>query len=142
VVCPEIGFHRRRPRIALVRCRQRKYRHNGSNSALRSRFIARAFLSGTERSADRCIVRANMASELKPDQRMTDEEMLSQIPQFVNDNSFTDRCQLTSEPWLLAGNLTTSSALSWGLLELSRNPSMQDRLRTKVLSVADDQPNL
>lgn len=70
-------------------------------------------------------VKANMASDVKPEQKLSDEEVLDQITTFM-----------------LAGNETSSTALTWILYSLTQHPECQDRLREEVLAVADDRPSL
>ncbi|WRT69267.1 uncharacterized protein IL334_006251 [Kwoniella shivajii] len=71
------------------------------------------------------LLKANMASDLKPDQRLSDEEVLAQITTFM-----------------LAGNETSSTALTWILYTLAQHPDAQKRLRDEALSVQEDRPSL
>ncbi|WVF65346.1 hypothetical protein IAT40_000072 [Kwoniella sp. CBS 6097] len=71
------------------------------------------------------LIKANMASDLRPDQKLTDDEVLAQITTFM-----------------LAGNETSSTALTWILYELSKNPDAQKQLREEVAGVPDDRPSL
>lgn len=64
------------------------------------------------------LLRANMAQDLPDSQRMTDEEVLSQMPTF-----------------LAAGHDTTSTTLQWVLYALSQNPNVQSRLRSELRTV-------
>ncbi|KAI0037005.1 cytochrome P450 [Vararia minispora EC-137] len=63
------------------------------------------------------LVRANMANDLPENSRMTDDEVLAQIPTF-----------------LLAGHETTSTAVAWVIYALSLHPSVQDKLRAELLA--------
>ncbi|ODN76831.1 hypothetical protein, variant [Cryptococcus amylolentus CBS 6039] len=71
------------------------------------------------------LVKANMAAGLKPEQRLSDEEVLDQITTFM-----------------LAGNETTSTGLTWILYNLSQNQDVQEKLRQEVQSVSEDRPSL
>ncbi|KIR63999.1 cytochrome P450 [Cryptococcus bacillisporus CA1873] len=71
------------------------------------------------------LIKANMASDVKPEQKLSDEEVLDQITTFM-----------------LAGNETSSTALTWILYSLTQHPECQKRLREEVLAVADDRPSL
>ncbi|OCF32427.1 hypothetical protein I316_05853 [Kwoniella heveanensis BCC8398] len=71
------------------------------------------------------LIKANMAADLRPDQKMTDEEVLAQITTFM-----------------LAGNETSSTALTWILYELAKDPDAQKRLRDEVAGVPDERPSL
>lgn len=71
------------------------------------------------------LIKANMASDVKPEQKLSDEEVLDQITTFM-----------------LAGNETSSTALTWILYSLTQHPECQERLREEVLAVADDRPSL
>ncbi|KDQ11802.1 hypothetical protein BOTBODRAFT_176997 [Botryobasidium botryosum FD-172 SS1] len=67
------------------------------------------------------LIKANMAADVPDSQRMSDEEVLAQISTFI-----------------VAGHETTSSSISWTLLELARHPEMQTKLRTELASVSTD----
>lgn len=71
------------------------------------------------------LIKANMASDVKPEQKLSDEEVLDQITTFM-----------------LAGNETSSTALTWILYSLTQHPECQTRLREEVLAVPDDRPSL
>ncbi|EGO00621.1 hypothetical protein SERLA73DRAFT_178475 [Serpula lacrymans var. lacrymans S7.3] len=59
------------------------------------------------------LVKANMAQDAKT--KLTEEELLAQM-----------------RTVLFAGHETTSNTVSWALLELARNPKIQDRLRAEI----------
>ncbi|VDB91499.1 unnamed protein product [Peniophora sp. CBMAI 1063] len=61
------------------------------------------------------LVRANLATDLSENERLSDDAILAQIPTF-----------------LLAGHETTSSAVAWGLHSLSNDQTIQDKLRTEL----------
>ncbi|PIL30974.1 cytochrome P450 [Ganoderma sinense ZZ0214-1] len=69
------------------------------------------------------LIKANMASDVPDNQRLTDEEVLDQVPTF-----------------LIAGLDTTSTATGWLLYELSKNPRTQLKLREELLRVESDTP--
>ncbi|KAI1791336.1 cytochrome P450 [Ganoderma leucocontextum] len=71
------------------------------------------------------LIKANMASDVPDNQRLTDEEVLAQVPTF-----------------LAAGHETTATATGWLLCELSKNPELQQRLREEVLSVESETPTM
>ncbi|TYJ59119.1 hypothetical protein B9479_000108 [Cryptococcus floricola] len=71
------------------------------------------------------LIKANMAADLKPEQRLTDEEVLNQITTFM-----------------LAGNETSSTGLSWTLYNLSLNMDVQAKLREEVMSIPDERPDV
>ncbi|ORY35907.1 putative cytochrome P450 [Naematelia encephala] len=71
------------------------------------------------------LVRANMASDVRSEQHLSDDELISQIPLF-----------------LLAGNATTTMALTWSLVVLAKNAQIQDELRADCMSLANEQPSL
>ncbi|VDC00129.1 unnamed protein product [Peniophora sp. CBMAI 1063] len=67
------------------------------------------------------LVRANMASDLPESSRMSDTEIVAQIPTL-----------------LAAGHETTSTMMSWALYALSVNPHVQDKLRAELQAGYDD----
>lgn len=71
------------------------------------------------------LVKANMATDLPDHLRMSDEDVLAQIPTFM-----------------FAGHETTSSAVTWTLLALSENQAYQAKLRTELLSVSSSTPTM
>ncbi|GJE92602.1 cytochrome P450 [Phanerochaete sordida] len=65
------------------------------------------------------MLKSNAAKDLPPDQRLSDADLLHNINTFM-----------------FAGTDTTSLALTWTLYVLALYPSIQDRLRAELLSVA------
>ncbi|KAG8902485.1 hypothetical protein FRC00_005948 [Tulasnella sp. 408] len=73
------------------------------------------------------IIKANMATDVKDTEKMSDQEVMDQI--------YT---------MLVAGHETTSTSLSWLLYDLA-NPkyqSIQSKLREELLSVETDRPSM
>ncbi|KAJ7673675.1 cytochrome P450, partial [Mycena polygramma] len=68
---------------------------------------------------------ANLDTNLPANQRMTEIEVVSQIPAF-----------------LIAGHETTSSATAWALNALSLNPDMQIKLREELLTLSTENPTM
>ncbi|KAI0316033.1 cytochrome P450 [Amylostereum chailletii] len=72
------------------------------------------------------LVKANMATDLPESGRMSDEDVLAQVPTF-----------------LIAGHETTSSAVTWILFALAKYHDIQDKLRTELLQAPDgDMPTM
>ncbi|KDR81931.1 hypothetical protein GALMADRAFT_135320 [Galerina marginata CBS 339.88] len=71
------------------------------------------------------LIRANMSTDLPQNQRMTDEDVLAQVPTF-----------------LVAGHETTSNATTWALFALTQNPAAQAKLRDELLNVGTDNPTM
>ncbi|WVQ72763.1 hypothetical protein IAR50_002323 [Cryptococcus sp. DSM 104548] len=71
------------------------------------------------------LIKANMAPDLKPEDRLNDQEVLDQITTFM-----------------FAGNETTSTAVTWCLYQLSKQPEVQERLREEVMAIPDERPSL
>lgn len=67
-----------------------------------------------------CLIRANMANNLPPSERLSSEDVLGQISTFV-----------------IAGHETTSTSLSWTLLALALHPEAQEKLREECMSVGE-----
>ncbi|KAI0318662.1 cytochrome P450 [Amylostereum chailletii] len=62
------------------------------------------------------LVKANMATDLPESGRLSDDEVLAQVPTF-----------------LIAGHETTSTAVTWVLFALAKHQDVQDKLRTELL---------
>lgn len=96
----------------------------------KKRAIAAEYTGALEKGSDigkdllSILIKANMAPDLRPDQKMTDAEVMAQITTFI-----------------LAGNETSSTALTWILYRLGLNPDVQKRLREEVQSVSSDTPS-
>ncbi|KAJ7676712.1 cytochrome P450 [Mycena polygramma] len=71
------------------------------------------------------LLRANLDTNLPANQRMSDNEVVSQIPTF-----------------LIAGHETTSSATAWALNALSLNPDMQIKLREELFTLSTENPTM
>ncbi|KAJ7073332.1 cytochrome P450 [Mycena belliarum] len=71
------------------------------------------------------LVRANTAKDLPASQRLSDEDVVAQVPTF-----------------LVAGHETTSSATTWALFSLTQHPAVQARLRAELLAVDTDTPTM
>ncbi|VDC06076.1 unnamed protein product [Peniophora sp. CBMAI 1063] len=71
------------------------------------------------------LIRANLASNMPESMRMSDEEILAQVPTF-----------------LIAGHETTSTLLTWTLFALTTSIETQSRLRAEVRAFHSDEPTL
>jgi len=71
------------------------------------------------------LIKSNIASDTAENMRMSDSEVLSQIPTF-----------------LLAGNETVSAAVSWTLFALCCQPAVQAKLRTELRTCPTDSPTM
>ncbi|KAI9066011.1 cytochrome-450 hydroxylase [Trametes sanguinea] len=69
------------------------------------------------------LLRSNIAVDLPPDQRISDEDILHNI------NTF-----------LFAGSDTSSLTMTWLLYLLAKYPDVQDRLRAELLAIAPTAP--
>ncbi|KAF9009541.1 cytochrome P450 [Cyathus striatus] len=71
------------------------------------------------------LLRANMATDLPESQRMSDEDVLAQVPTF-----------------LVAGHETTSAGTTWALYALTQRPDVQEKLREELLTVSTENPTM
>ncbi|EGO00976.1 hypothetical protein SERLA73DRAFT_178985 [Serpula lacrymans var. lacrymans S7.3] len=71
------------------------------------------------------LVKANMATDIPDSQRISDEDVLAQVPTF-----------------LVAGHETTSTATTWALFALTQAPEVQTKLRDEIYSVSSDRPSM
>ncbi|KAJ7640602.1 cytochrome P450 [Mycena rosella] len=83
------------------------------------------FETGRARDLLNLLVRANTSKEIPEHQRLSDEDVLAQVPTF-----------------LVAGHETTSTAMTWALFALTQNKAAQTRLRTELQSVETENPTL
>ncbi|KAI8972453.1 cytochrome P450 [Trametes punicea] len=71
------------------------------------------------------LIKANMATDIPDNQRMSDEDVLAQVPTFI-----------------VAGHETTSTATAWCLFALTQAPDVQRKLREELLTVETDAPTM
>ncbi|KZT05226.1 cytochrome P450 [Laetiporus sulphureus 93-53] len=71
------------------------------------------------------LIKANMATDLPESQRLSDEDVLAQVPTF-----------------LVAGHETTSNATMWCLFALTQAPEVQEKLREELWNVPTDNPTM
>ncbi|KAI0795607.1 cytochrome P450 [Abortiporus biennis] len=71
------------------------------------------------------LLKANMATDIPESQRLSDEDVLAQVPTF-----------------LVAGHETTSSATTWCLFALTQAPEVLAKLRQELLTVSTDEPTM
>ncbi|KAF7328914.1 hypothetical protein MVEN_02521200 [Mycena venus] len=83
------------------------------------------FEKGRSRDLLSLLVRANTAKDISASQRLSDEEVLAQVPTF-----------------LVAGHETTSTGTTWALFALTQNMAAQKRLREELLTVSTDNPTM
>ncbi|THH29155.1 hypothetical protein EUX98_g5030 [Antrodiella citrinella] len=71
------------------------------------------------------LIRANMATDIPESQRLSDEDVLAQVPTFI-----------------VAGHETTSTAVTWCLFALTQAPHVQTKLRDELLTIDTDMPSM
>ncbi|KAI0033384.1 cytochrome P450 [Vararia minispora EC-137] len=71
------------------------------------------------------LVKANMAVDLPESLRLSDNDILAQVPTFM-----------------VAGHETTSSVVSWGLFSISCSPQVQEKLRSELQQIPTDTPSM
>ncbi|KAH9054513.1 cytochrome P450 [Lactarius vividus] len=71
------------------------------------------------------LIKSNMASDIPECMRMSDEEILSQLPTF-----------------LIAGHETSSTTIAWALFALSYHPAVQTTLRAELRTCPTDMPTM
>ena len=83
-----------------------------------------------------------MAADLKPEQKLSDDEVLAQITTFVRVPIHSNgTCpDLVPDSQMLAGQETTSTGITSVLYLLALHPVVQNKLREEVLAVTDDRP--
>ncbi|KAH9915332.1 cytochrome P450 [Fomitopsis serialis] len=71
------------------------------------------------------LIKANMSTDIPVSQRLSDEDVLAQVPTF-----------------LIAGHETTSYGTGWALFALAQAPLIQRKLREELLGVQTDTPSM
>ncbi|EKM83173.1 hypothetical protein AGABI1DRAFT_118526 [Agaricus bisporus var. burnettii JB137-S8] len=71
------------------------------------------------------LLKANMSTNIPESQRMSDADVLAQVPTF-----------------LVAGHETTSNSTTWALYALSLRPDVQSKLREELFTVHTDNPSM
>ncbi|KAH7910533.1 cytochrome P450 [Hygrophoropsis aurantiaca] len=71
------------------------------------------------------LVRANMATDIPENQKLSDEDVLAQVPTF-----------------LVAGHETTSTATTWALFSLTQQPEVQAKLREELFTIDSETPSM
>ncbi|KZT61473.1 cytochrome P450 [Calocera cornea HHB12733] len=112
-----IGMELVRAKKAAVQQEMRLSSSKAEEGVEKSKIVGRDLLSA--------LIRANMAADLSPAHRMSDEEVLAQISTFI-----------------VAGHETTAAGLTWTLYSLAQNPAVQDKLRAELSLVEDEAPNM
>ncbi|KAJ7065420.1 cytochrome P450 [Mycena amicta] len=88
-------------------------------------FIRASAEKNTSRDLLSILIKANLGIDVPEDQRLSDQDVVSQIPTFI-----------------VVGHETTSIGMSWELFALAANPEVQSRLREELLAVRSDQPSM
>ncbi|KAJ6560690.1 cytochrome P450 [Mycena sp. CBHHK59/15] len=83
------------------------------------------FETGRARDLLSLLVRANTSKDIPASQRLSDEDVLAQVPTF-----------------LVAGHETTSTAVTSALFALTQNTAAQTRLRAELLRVETENPTM
>ncbi|RPD78482.1 cytochrome P450 [Lentinus tigrinus ALCF2SS1-7] len=98
---------------------------------MRERYESKEKEGGVERKDMRgrdlltLLLKANMATDIPDNQRLSDEDVLAQVPTF-----------------LVAGHETTSTATTWCLYALTQAPDVQAKLRAELLTLDTDTPTM
>lgn len=71
------------------------------------------------------LIKANMATDIPDSARMSDEDILAQVPTF-----------------LIAGHETTSTSVAWGLYALGCNPRVHAKLNAEARACYTDTPSM
>ncbi|PIL29246.1 cytochrome P450 [Ganoderma sinense ZZ0214-1] len=91
--------------------------------------ILREASEGKEKARSRdlltLLLKSNMATDIPEGQRLSDEDVIAQVPTF-----------------LVAGHETTSTATTWCLFALTQAPEVQAKLRAELLALDTDTPSM
>ena len=84
------------------------------------------------------------STDIPEEQRLTDSEVLArESPSSTQHQHAADIYRCVEIPtFLVAGHETTSTAASWTLFALTKQPALQRKLRDELLSVETDSPTM
>ncbi|KAF7362968.1 hypothetical protein MVEN_00648400 [Mycena venus] len=104
--------------------------------------------SGRARDLLTLLVRANTSKDLPVSQRLSDEDVIAQVPTFLVAGHETTRYMLNHCPFIPVEDLSvlfscvSSTAVTWALFALTQNPTAQTRLREELLRVTAERPTM
>ncbi|KAI0329991.1 cytochrome P450 [Cubamyces sp. BRFM 1775] len=110
-------------RIGSQLIREKKAEIQREMSESKNRSVARNDVQG--RDLLTLLLKANMATDIPDNQRLSDEDVLAQVPTF-----------------LVAGHETTSTATMWCLYALSQAPEVQKKLRDELFTLETETPTM
>ncbi|KAJ7087980.1 cytochrome P450 [Mycena belliarum] len=126
---PILKLRQPMPGSKLVLNARTKMTEIGTNIVLESKASIKASGTtkelGSRRDLLSVLLKANMSTDIPESQRMTDAEVIAQIPAFF-----------------IAGHETTSSSTTWALHALSMNPGVQKKLREELQTMSTDNPTM
>ncbi|KAJ7088434.1 cytochrome P450 [Mycena belliarum] len=117
------------PGVQVLFAARRKMRAIGSQIVSKSKATLQASqdekVLGRRRDLLATLLKANISANIPESQRLTDAEVIAQIPTFF-----------------FAGHETTSVATSWALHALSLHTAAQAKLREELLTISTDNPTM
>lgn len=114
----------------------------------------------TERDLLTLLIKANLATDIPDNQRLSDEEVLAREYTRVYCQYVADRLFCTEVPtyvsaqiiisvphlilcrFIVAGHETTSTLTMWALFALTQRPDIQTKLRDELLLLQTDNPTM
>ncbi|KAG6909596.1 hypothetical protein DXG01_016635 [Tephrocybe rancida] len=110
---------------AVIEASQRTMMRIGNQLLRESKLSAEDKSTSKSRDLLSLLVHSNMSTDLPAHQRMSDEDVVAQVPTF-----------------LVAGHETTSTATTWALFALSQDAAIQTKLREELLAVNTESPTM
>ncbi|KAG6856728.1 hypothetical protein H0H87_001328 [Tephrocybe sp. NHM501043] len=88
------------------------------------------------------LMKSNLATDIPENQRMSDQDVLAQVPTFLVAGHETTRYADNNVPNAEKINVSYSTGTTWALFALTQDKRVQDKLREELLTIDTDNPTM